>query len=81
MTIYFLLSIQTPGSQSALQNVKFHNFSIFLLFIFFFLDPDFTDSTELGSNPDPDPNEGKRANYVYSKKVMMKQKQRGVMTF
>ncbi len=60
MTIYFLLIIQTPGSPSALQNVKISLFSNLLWFLFIFLDPDFTDSTELGSYPDPDPKRWKK---------------------
>jgi hypothetical protein len=41
---------------SALQNMKFHNFFLFLWVIFALLDPDpeSTDLIESGSNPDPD---------------------------
>ncbi len=41
---------------SALQNMKFHNFFLFLWVIFALMDPDpeSTDLIESGSNPDPD---------------------------
>ncbi len=61
MTIYLLHSIQTPGSPAALQNKKISQFFKFFVVYTYLFDPDFTDATELGSFPDPDPKRWKKA--------------------